>query len=64
LIDFGFGKCVGHRGGRLLWHLEDSEKLLVRWRTCSAVEADQDETNAIASFKKVYGTRPYANRNK
>ena len=30
LIDFGFGKCVGHRGGRLLWHLEESEKLLAR----------------------------------
>jgi len=28
LIDFGFGKCIGHRGGRLLWHLEDSENFV------------------------------------
>ncbi len=56
---------VGHRGGRLLWHLEDSENLLVRWRTCSADEADRAETDAIKSFKEVNCDRlPYANMNK
>ena len=64
-FDFGSGKRRGHRGGRLLWHLEDSEKLLVRWRTCPGVEAYPSETAAIARFKAVYnGKRPYANRNK
>jgi hypothetical protein len=62
LVDFGSGKAVGHRGGRLLWHLPQSEKLLVRWRTCPGTEADQAETNAIGSFKAVYeGKRPFAN---
>jgi hypothetical protein len=64
-FDFGFGKRVGHRGGRVLWHLRDSGDLLVRWRTCPAVEADQAETDTIASFKAVYdGKRPFANMNK
>jgi hypothetical protein len=65
LIDFGIGKPVGHRGGRLLWHLEDSDDLLVRWRICTADEADRAETTAIADFKRSHrGMRPFANMNK
>jgi hypothetical protein len=61
-FDFGSGMAVGHRGGRLLWHLEDSDSLLVRWRTCAAEEAYANETTAIASFKALYGgRRSYAN---
>jgi hypothetical protein len=64
-FDFGSGKRRGHRGGRLLWHLEDSGSLLVWWKECSAVEADSTETAAIVRFKAVYeGRRPYANMNK
>jgi len=64
-FDFGSGKRRGHRGGRLLWHLEDSGQLLVRWRLYSADEADPAETAAITSFKAVFaGRRPFANRNK
>ena len=65
LLDLGFGKYCGHRGGRLLWHLKDSGALLVRRRTCVAEEADGAETEAIASFKAAYdGKRGYANMNK
>lgn len=65
LIDFGCGKSVAHRGGRLLWHLQDSEELVVRWRTCTADEADRAETAAIADFKRSHGgMRPFANMNK
>lgn len=64
-FDFGCGKNIGHRGGRLLWHLEDSANLLVCWRTCSAAEADLAETEAIVQFKATHGgARPFANRNK
>lgn len=64
-FDFGAGKPVGHRGGRLLWHLENSGQLLVRWKMCGANEADTAETAAIAGFKAVYGgKRPFANMNK
>jgi hypothetical protein len=65
LIDFGNGKPVGHRGGRLLWHLQDSEDLLVRWRTCTADETDRAEMTAIADFRRSHrGMRPFANMNK
>ena len=61
-FDFGAGKRVGHRGGRLLWHLQDSGELQVRWRTCPAGKADSAETAAITSFKSVYDDRrPFAN---
>jgi hypothetical protein len=64
-FDFGCGKAVGHRGGRLLWHLKDSGELLVRWRPCAEAEADDAETKAIADFKAAHdGRRPYANMNK
>jgi hypothetical protein len=60
-----YAKAIGHRGGRLLWHLKDSGDLLVRWRTCAAGEADSAETAAIACFKEAHdGRRPFANRNK
>jgi hypothetical protein len=62
LLDFGFGKPVGHRGGRLLWHLKDSGELLVRWGICDAQETDDAETDAIRHFKLAYGGRsPFAN---
>ena len=65
LVDFGCGKPVGHRGGRLLWHLQDSEDLLVRWRNCTTDEADRAETTAIADFRRSHrGQRPFANMNK
>jgi len=64
-FDFGAGKRVGHRGGRLLWHLEDSGKFLVRWQICSASKADSNETTAITNFKSVHGgRRPFANMTK
>jgi len=62
LLDFGLGKPIGHRGGRLLWHLENSGELLVRWRSCTGEEAESAETEAIAHFKTTYGgRRPFAN---
>ena len=65
LITFGYGKAVGHWGGRLLWHLPEKEKLLVRWRTCSAEEAEDAETKTIGRFKATNGgRRPYANLRK
>jgi hypothetical protein len=64
LIAFGYGEAVGHWGGRLLWHLPEKEKLLVRWRTCSAGDADKEETNAIGAFRSLRAMRPYANLRK
>jgi hypothetical protein len=50
LIDFGFGKAVSHRGGRLLWHLEDHRELKLLWMECPREFADDLETQLIARF--------------
>jgi hypothetical protein len=64
LIDFGFGKSVGHRGGRMLWHLTDHATLRVRWLECPCSEVDAVEPRLISQFKAAYGVRPFANRAK
>jgi hypothetical protein len=64
LVDFGFGKPIGHRGGRMLWHLPDHQRLQVRWRRCSRSQADRLETLLIGQFRELYGKRPFANRAK
>jgi hypothetical protein len=56
------GKAIGHWGGRLLWHLSESDTLFVRWRSCSPAEADAAETSATNDLKAAYNhRRPYAN---
>ena len=62
LIDFGFGKPVGHRGGRLLWHLGDYAALRLRWLECACADTDAMETHLIDQFRAVHGARPFANR--
>ncbi|MGU7781354.1 hypothetical protein [Burkholderia sp. PU8-34] len=63
LVRFAYGANVGHRGGRLLWHLPDWEQLLVRWRTCPPHSADAVEAALIEQFCHAQdGRRPYANR--
>jgi hypothetical protein len=62
LIDFGFGKAVGHRGGRLLWHLEDHRALRVFWMECPRKNAEKLKKQLIARFKMMHAARPFANR--
>lgn len=64
LVDFGFGKPIGHRGGRLLWHLSDHAALRVHWKRCGGSQADRLETRLINHFRKIHGKRPFANRAK
>jgi hypothetical protein len=61
LIDFGFGKPVGHRGGRSLWHLSDYPTLRLQWLKCACPDADAMETRFISQFKAAYDARPFAN---
>jgi hypothetical protein len=64
LVDFGFGKAVGHRGGRLIWHLRGHQTLQLRWRLYSRLNAEKIESRLIKQFKAFHGKRPFANRNK
>lgn len=59
-IKFGSGKAVGHRGGRYIWQLADSDDLLVCWKSVSNSRAV--EKALIADFKNSHnGKRPFAN---
>lgn len=61
LVAFGFGKPVGHRGGRLLWHLSDSRRLHVSWKQCGDDQAEVLKAALIDEFRDAYGVRPFAN---
>lgn len=60
---FGAGERVGHRGGRLIWQLADSEDLLVAWQEITWGEAARDyERRLLAAFAEMHdGRRPFAN---
>ncbi|MHB8643819.1 MAG: hypothetical protein ACYDA3_13140 [Gaiellaceae bacterium] len=59
LIRFSRGEPVMHWGGRLLWQLEQCEKLLVAWKEETSF-ADH-ETDLIDEFADAYGRLPFAN---
>lgn len=61
-MDFGQGKPVGHRGGRLIWQLAEIKDFLVCWKILSAEEPEDVERQMIQDFKKEHdGRRPFAN---
>jgi len=60
-IDFGKGKNVGHKGGRFIWQLTDSDDLMIAWRPLTTEEPSDVETELISEFRQKYGNRPFAN---
>ena len=59
-MSFGKGSNVGHWGGRLVWQLADSDKLLVCWKQTDS-DPRQVEKDMIKEFRDQYGAWPYAN---
>lgn len=57
----GSGEPVAHWGGRYIWHLADSDQLLVCWKTTTADRAENLESELIAGFRRQYDTMPFAN---
>lgn len=62
-MNFGLGKAVGHRGGRLIWHLQNNRQLLVRWLVTPDENPAVVEKRMIATFRHKMGGRPFANLN-
>jgi hypothetical protein len=60
---FGAGEKIGHWGGRYIWQLADSERLLVAWHAISWTELARDyEKRLRAHFAERHGgVRPFAN---
>jgi len=59
LIKFGEGRNIGHKGGRYLWQLADSGKLLIAWQV--AADPRRRESALLRSFVDIYGAFPFAN---
>jgi hypothetical protein len=62
-LAFGTGKRIGHWGGRYLWHLPESEKLIVCWKTTPAENPREVEKRMIREFEGTFGAIPFANLN-
>jgi hypothetical protein len=62
-FDFGLGKPVGHWGGRLIWQIENSDKLVVCWKELPDKVKDpcKEESELIEKFKTTFDKRPFAN---
>ena len=58
---FGYGKNVGHYGGRYIWQIKDSEKLLVCWKPLLKESPRSVESEFITKFVSKYGKLPFAN---
>lgn len=63
LIRFGKGEPSSHYGGRLLWHINSNEKLLVRWKALDYSESPKTlESNFLMAFQTANrGHLPFAN---
>lgn len=61
-LKFGCGQKVGHKGGRYIWQIKESDKLLFCWKPTSDEKPDVVEKSLINQFKKQHGgQRPFAN---
>lgn len=63
-LDFGAGKPVGHWGGRYIWQLEDSDELVVCWRTIEGEDPEEAELGLVTAFRQAHGCLPFANLTK
>jgi hypothetical protein len=60
-MNFGAGRPVGHRGGRYIWQLSGSGRLLVAWRATRGVPREV-EIGLMREFRLTHGGRlPFAN---
>lgn len=59
-IRFGHGHAVGHWGGRYIWQLHGCHSLLICWKA-TEIEPRDVERDLIATFRKKFGARPFAN---
>ena len=59
LIQFGSGRPIGHKGGRLIWQLENHNDLLICWLTHN--NPVEMKNKILEEFKSKYSVLPFAN---
>lgn len=62
-LSFGRGNKSPHWGGRLIWQVINSNKLIICWKETSLRDPRDYEIELISEFKKYYLKRPFANIN-
>lgn len=60
-FDFGYGKSVGHFGGRYIWQIKNPYQLKVCWLPTPNQEPREIEKKLIQQFIMQFGKRPFAN---
>lgn len=60
-LNFGSGRAVAHWGGRYIWQLEDSAKLIFAWRETPGCEPKEIESRLLAEIWTATGKLPFAN---
>jgi hypothetical protein len=58
---FGAGTPCGHWGGRYIWQVADSARLLIAWTPTSAQAPRTVERQLLADFRERFGALPFAN---
>lgn len=58
---FGQGKPVGHKGGRYIWQLHDSQDLILCWKPTPGSMPRDVEKVLIREFEEAYQGLPFAN---
>lgn len=57
----GRGRSAGHAGGRFVWQLPASDRLLVGWRETNGTDVGEVEEALLALHIEQFGRRPFAN---
>lgn len=58
---FGRGRPVGHRGGRFIWQLGDSQDLILCWNLTPNSNPRNLEKALLRKFEEAYLRLPFAN---
>lgn len=58
---FGQGLPVGHKGGRYIWQLSNSQDLRIAWLPVTGRPAKDAEDELLEEFFVAYGQLPFAN---
>lgn len=58
-VRYGYKESNNHIGGRAIWQLENSKKLLIEIITCN--NAKEIEKEEIKKYKREHGEYPFAN---
>lgn len=61
-LRFGHGKVVAHWGGRQIWQLRESSRLVIAWCACGPeLDPARLEAELLRDFEQRHGAPPFAN---